>query len=74
MHNLTHYFTQFGSPASAQARAFGYIGQLIGQQAALMAYIDIFYTWAIVAALLVPAVLLLVKRIGPVSGAAATGH
>ncbi len=74
MHNLTDYFTQFGSPASAQARAFGYIGQLIGQQAALMAYIDIFYTWAIVAALLVPAVLLLVKRIGPVSGAAAAGH
>jgi DHA2 family multidrug resistance protein len=74
MHNLTDYFTQFGSPASAQARAFGYIGQLVGQQAALMAYIDIFYTWAIVAALLVPAVLLLIKRIGPVSGATAAGH
>jgi DHA2 family multidrug resistance protein len=74
MHNLTDYFTQFGSPASAQARAFGYIGQLVGQQAALMAYIDIFYTWAIVAALLVPAVLLLIKRIGPVSGTTAAGH
>ena len=57
MHNLTQYFTQFGSPASAQGRAIGYIGQLVDDQAALMAYIDIFYTWAIFAAVLVPVVL-----------------
>jgi DHA2 family multidrug resistance protein len=74
LHNLTEYFTQFGSPVSAQGRAAGYIGQLIANQAALMAYIDIFYTWAIVAALLVPAMLLLIRRIGPVGAAATAGH
>jgi DHA2 family multidrug resistance protein len=75
MHNLTQYFTQFGSPAGAQGRAFGYIGHLIADQAALMGYIDIFYSWSIFAAVLVPVVLLLIRRIGPVSGGqAAAGH
>jgi DHA2 family multidrug resistance protein len=75
MHNLTQYFTQFGSPAGAQGRAFGYIGHLIADQAALMGYIDIFYSWSIVAAVLVPVVLLLIRRTGPVSGGqAAAGH
>jgi DHA2 family multidrug resistance protein len=36
MHNLTQYFTQFGSPAAAQGRAFGYIGHLVSDQAALV--------------------------------------
>ena len=67
MHDLTQYFTQFGSPAGAQGRAFGYIGHLIADQAALMGYIDIFYSWSF-AAVLVPVVLLLIRRIGPVSG------
>jgi MFS transporter, DHA2 family, multidrug resistance protein len=75
MHNLTQYFTQFGSPAGAQGRAFGYIGHLIADQAALMGYIDIFYSWSIFAAVLVPVVLLLIRRTGPVSGGqAAAGH
>jgi len=75
MHNLTQYFAQFGSPAGAQGRAFGYIGHLIADQAALMGYIDIFYSWSIFAAALVPVVLILIRRIGPVSGgAAAVGH
>jgi len=75
MHNLTQYFTQFGSPAGAQARAFGYIGHIIADQAALMGYIDIFYSWSIFAALLVPVVLLLIRRIGPLSGGpGAIGH
>jgi hypothetical protein len=74
MHNLTQYFTQFGSPVGAQGRALGYIGHLISDQAALLGYIDIFYSWAIFAAVLVPIVLLLIRRIGPVSGEAAAGH
>jgi hypothetical protein len=40
-----------------------------------MGYIDIFYSWSIFAAVLVPVVLLLIRRIGPVSGGqAAAGH
>jgi DHA2 family multidrug resistance protein len=75
IHNLTQYFAQFGSPQGAQGRAFGYIGHLIADQAALMGYIDIFYSWAIFSAALVPVVLILIRRIGPVSGAgAAAGH
>ena len=37
LHDLTQYFAQFGSPANAQGRALGYIGQLVSDQAALMA-------------------------------------
>jgi DHA2 family multidrug resistance protein len=72
--HLSQYFTQFGSPAGAQARAMGYIGQLVDNQAALMAYIDIFYSWAIFAAVLVPLVLLLIRRVGPRGGPAAAMH
>ena len=61
MHNLTQYFAQFGSPVGAQGRAFGYIGHLIADQAALMAYIDIFYSWSTFAAVLVPVVLVLIS-------------
>jgi len=74
LHNLTQYFTQFGSPGAAQRRALGYMGHLVTDQAALMGYIDIFYSWSIFAAVLVPTVLLLIRRIGPARGAAAIGH
>jgi MFS transporter, DHA2 family, multidrug resistance protein len=75
MHNLTQYFAQFGSPAGAQGRAFGYVGHLVADQAALMGYIDIFYSWSIFAAVLVPVALILIRRIGPVGGGqTAVGH
>jgi MFS transporter, DHA2 family, multidrug resistance protein len=74
MHYLTQFFTQSGSPATAQGRAMGYIGQMIGNQAALLAYIDIFYMWCIFAAVLVPLVLLLIRRIGPAAGRPMAGH
>jgi MFS transporter, DHA2 family, multidrug resistance protein len=74
LHNLTQYFSQFGSAASAQGRAMGYMGQLVVNQATLMAYIDIFFTWCVLAAVLVPAVLLLIRRVEPVSGRGAVGH
>jgi len=64
LQQITHYFAQSGSSAAAVGRATGYIGQLVNGQATLMAYIDIFYTWAIFAALLIPVVLLLVRRVG----------
>jgi DHA2 family multidrug resistance protein len=72
--HLSQYFTQFGSAASAQGRAMGYIGQMVDSQAALMAYIDIFYSWAIFAAVLVPVVLLLIRRVGPRGGPAVAMH
>jgi DHA2 family multidrug resistance protein len=72
--HLMQYFGQSGSPASAQSHAVGYIGQLIGGQAALMAYIDIFFSWSIFAAALVPLTLLLIRRVGPARAGAAVGH
>jgi MFS transporter, DHA2 family, multidrug resistance protein len=66
MKQLTQYFTHAGAaPTAAQSYAYGYIGQMVSGQASLLAYIDIFHTWAIFAALLVPVVLLLIR---PVSG------
>ena len=62
---ITQYFAHMGPPADAQGRAIGYMGQLVARQAALMAYIDIFYTWAIFAAALIPIVLLLIRRVAP---------
>src|SRR5262249_39554915 len=38
VHNLTQYFGQFGSPAGAQGRPFGYIRHLIADPPALMDY------------------------------------
>jgi MFS transporter, DHA2 family, multidrug resistance protein len=67
--HFTQFLTHQGAPpAAAQSEAYNYIGQLVTGQASILAYIDIFYTWAIFAAVLVPIVLLLIKR---VSGA---GH
>jgi DHA2 family multidrug resistance protein len=72
---MTQYFTQQGAPPTeAQAHAYGYIGQVISGQASLMAYIDVFYTWAIFAAVLVPIVLLLIRRVSTVGGRAAAMH
>jgi MFS transporter, DHA2 family, multidrug resistance protein len=72
--HLMHYFGQSGSPASAQGHAIAYIGQMVGGQAALMAYIDIFFTWSIFAAALVPLALLLIRRVGPARAGASAGH
>jgi MFS transporter, DHA2 family, multidrug resistance protein len=69
--HVTHVFVQRGAPpTAAQAHAFGYIGRLVGSQASLMAYIDVFCTWAIFAAVLVPIVLVLIRRVDATGGAA----
>ena len=58
-----------------RSRAFGYVGHLVADQAALMGYIDIFYSWSIFAAVMVPVALILIRRIGPVGGGqTAAGH
>ena len=43
---ITEFFAHTGSPANAAGRAMGYIGHMIESQAAILAYIDIFYSWA----------------------------
>jgi DHA2 family multidrug resistance protein len=60
---ITEFFANTGSPANAAGRAMGYIGHMIESQAAILAYIDIFYSWAIFAACLIPVVLLLIRRV-----------
>jgi MFS transporter, DHA2 family, multidrug resistance protein len=60
---ITEFFAHTGSPANAAGRAMGYIGHMIESQAAILAYIDIFYSWAIFAACLIPVVLLLIRRV-----------
>jgi DHA2 family multidrug resistance protein len=74
LNHLAQYLSPGAAPAEATSRALGYIGRLIEQQAALMAYIDIFYTWAIIAALLIPVVLLLIRRVAPHKSQAVIGH
>ena len=70
--SVTRFFVHRGAPpTAAQSHALGYIGQTIERQASLMAYIDVFHTWAIFAALLVPIVLLLIRRVSADSHAAA---
>jgi DHA2 family multidrug resistance protein len=71
---MTHYFARIGSPASAHDRAIGHVGQLVTSQAAILAYIDVFYTWAVFAALYIPVVLLLVRRIEDNTAQPATMH
>jgi DHA2 family multidrug resistance protein len=72
--NIMQYFTQNGSPTGARGEAMGYIGHLISGQATLMAYIDIFYTWAIFAVVLIPVVLFLIRRVAPGGAQAGAGH
>ena len=74
LNQITQYFAHIGSPAGAHGRAIGYIGELVNGQATLMAYIDVFYTWSIFAALLIPVVLLLLRRVGPRRAQSAIGH
>jgi len=68
----TDYFmAQGGSLAQAQQQAFTWIGQQVQMQATLLAYIDVFWTLALVSAAAVPLALTLrkVKLGGPTPGA-----
>ena len=69
----TRYFLQQGdSPATAHSRAIGFIAHLVQTQATLLAYIDVFQLCAIAAAIMIPIVLIMVRRvqIGRVSAGA----
>jgi len=72
---LTQYFTSHGASASdAAGKAMALIGQMIQTQATILAYIDVFHVCAIAAAVMIPLVLVLVRRINLRAGAAAVGH
>ena len=61
---VTNYFMQHGAPAGeAHSQAMGFFGQLIQTQATILAYIDVFHVCAIVAALMIPLVLIMVRRV-----------
>jgi DHA2 family multidrug resistance protein len=75
LQQLTKYFMAQGSSAAdANGQAMGVFGQMINTQATNMAYIDVFYVCAIAAAVMIPLVLLLVRRVQIQPGAAAVGH
>jgi MFS transporter, DHA2 family, multidrug resistance protein len=75
LQQMTKYFQQHGvNTGDANGQAMGLIGQMIRTQAAVMAYIDVFYVCAITAALMIPLVLLLVRRVQIQGGRAAVGH
>ena len=75
VHQLSQYFTHHGTPAAdAYNQAIAFIGQIIERQATIMSYIDVFKICAIVAAAMIPAVLLLVGRVQLGRRSAAIGH
>ena len=53
---------QGGAAVQAQSEAIGWIGQTIASQAALLAYIDVFFVLAVVAACVAPVALILKKE------------
>jgi DHA2 family multidrug resistance protein len=61
---VTEFFLSQGdSLATAQHQAIGWVGQLVENQSALLAYIDVFWSYAVFAGLMVPLALLLMRRI-----------
>jgi len=73
LQQMTQYFMQQGASATeAHNRAIGLLGQVVGRQAAILAYIDVFQLSAIMAAVLIPVVLIVVRRVQLAPGAAVT--
>ncbi len=58
------------APSAAAQTAYGLIGQTVTQQATLLAYIDVFWSYALLAGLLVPVAFLLLR---PAQGRAPAG-
>jgi DHA2 family multidrug resistance protein len=64
IHQLASYFAAQGaSHADALREAIGAVGQLVRDQALLLAYIDVFASMALLAALMIPVVLLLLRSV-----------
>ncbi len=60
--DTTAALTAQGVPAAlAPTAAFQYIGQVVEQQATLLAYIDVFNSFAVVALLMAPVALILLR-------------
>jgi DHA2 family multidrug resistance protein len=63
-HRAFEYFVSHGSsPASAAQQAIAWIGTLVQNQSSLLSYIDVFWACAVFAGLMVPFVLLLLRRL-----------
>src|SRR6516164_2774767 len=75
LQQMTHYFTAHGvSAADAAGKAMALMGQIINTQATILAYIDVFHLCAITAALMIPLVLVLVRRINIRATSGPIGH
>jgi DHA2 family multidrug resistance protein len=75
LQQMTKSLTQHGaSAAAAHNEAIGMMGQLIQTQATILAYIDVFQVCAIAAAVMIPLVLIMVRRVQIQGRAAAVGH
>jgi DHA2 family multidrug resistance protein len=61
------------SAGEAHNRAIGLFGQLIETQATILAYIDVFHVCAVAAAVMIPLVLLMVRRV-QTQGQMVVGH
>jgi DHA2 family multidrug resistance protein len=57
----------------ANSQAIGMIGQMVRTQATILAYIDVFHVCAITAALMIPLVLIMVRRV-KIHAQAIAGH
>jgi len=75
LQQATKSFTQHGASAgAAHSEAIGLLGQIIAKQASILGYIDVFHVCAITAAVMIPLVLILVRRVQIGGHAAAVGH
>jgi MFS transporter, DHA2 family, multidrug resistance protein len=64
LRQATQYLMQQGAPAGdAHNAAIALFGQAVEKQATILAYIDVFYVSGVVAALMIPMVLVLVRRV-----------
>jgi DHA2 family multidrug resistance protein len=64
LRQMAAYFASHGaSEVDAHRRAIAFVGELVQTQASLLSYIDVFWTFAIVAALAIPVVLLLLRSV-----------
>jgi MFS transporter, DHA2 family, multidrug resistance protein len=62
LQQAAQYFASAGaSSADAQRQAIGWIEQMVQSQAALLSYIDVFWWFALVAALMVPLALIVLR-------------
>jgi DHA2 family multidrug resistance protein len=68
---MQHFEAQGASAASAKQLAIAWLGQVIGQQSALLAYIDVFWLAAVLVAVMVPLVLLLLRPLNTARHSAA---